>query len=79
MAFKFFLKVFREPAFLTVGGRAFHSLGAVQEKDPLYKDVLDFGTYKEPLSDNLRFKLCACDIGFNRLGMYFGVKFFTAQ
>ena len=78
MAFQFFLKVFREQAFLTVWGTAFHSLGAAQEKDPLYKDVLDFDTYEGPLSDDLRFKLCAYDIGFNRFEMYSGVKFCNA-
>ena len=42
--FKVFLKTFREPAFLTFWGRAFHSLGAEQENDPSYIAVRDFGT-----------------------------------
>ena len=63
---RFFLKLSREPASLTHRGRAFHNLGAEQENEPLYKDVRDFGTYKEPFSDDLRFKECTCDIGFNK-------------
>ena len=63
---KFVLKLSREPASLTHWSRAFHNLGAEQENEPLYKDVRDFGTYKEPFSDDLRFKECSCDIGFNK-------------
>ena len=48
--FRFFLISFREPAFLTLWGRAFHSLGAVHENDPSYIAVRDFGTNSDPLS-----------------------------
>ena len=36
----------------------------------MYKDVHDFGTYKEPFSDDLRFKECTCEAG---------VRLFSAQ
>ena len=46
--FRFFLQTFREPAFLTFWGRAFHSLGAEHENDPSYIAVRDFGTNSDP-------------------------------
>ena len=63
---KSFLKLPRKPASLTHWARAFHNLGAEQENELLYKDVRDFGTNKEPFSDDLRFKECVYDIGFNK-------------
>lgn len=75
---RLFLKLSREPASLTDWGRAFHSLGAEQENEPLYKDVRDLGTYREPLSDDLKFRECTCDIGFNKCVIYSGVRLFSA-
>ena len=74
----FFLKTFREPAFLTVRGRVFHSLGAEQENDPSYIVVRDFGTYNDPLSVDRKFKVCTCDTGFSKVDMYSGVRSFKA-
>ena len=61
-----FLKLPRKPASLTHCARAFQNLRAKQENEPLYKDVRDFGAYKEPFSDDLRFKECVYDIRFNK-------------
>ena len=74
----FFLKTFREPAFLTVWGRVFHSLGAEQENDPSYIVVRDFGTYNDPLSVDRKFRVCTCDTGFSKVDMYSGFRSFKA-
>ena len=47
-----------ELASLTDWERAFHSLGAEQETEPLFNDVRGFGSYKESLPDELRFREC---------------------
>ena len=63
--FMFFLKTFRETAFLTFWGRAFHSLGAEHENDPSYIAVRDFGTNSDPLSADRKFRECTCETGFS--------------
>ena len=63
----FFLKTFREPAFLTVLGRVFHSLVAEQENDPSYIVVRDFGTYNDTLLVDRKFRICTCDTGFSKV------------
>ena len=56
----------------------FHSRGAEQENEPLYKNVRAFGTNKEPFSDDHKFKVCTSDIGFRSLEIYSGVWLFNA-
>ena len=69
----FFLKTFREPAFLTV-----YSLGAEQENDPSYIVVREFGTYNDPLSADRKFRVCTCDTGFSKFDMSSGLRTFNA-
>ena len=70
----FFLKTFREPAFLTVWGRVFHSL----ETSHRILSYVIFGTYNDPLSVDRKFRVCTCDTGFSKVDMYSGVMSFKA-
>ena len=74
----FFLKTFREPAFLTVRVNVFHNLGAEQENNPTYIVVCDFGTCNDPFSADRNFRVYICDTGFSKVDMYSGVISFNA-
>ena len=72
------LKVESEEAFVTVRERAFHSLGAEQEKESSYSYVRYFGTYNVPFTDDRRLRLCTSDTGFSNFEMYSGDRLLTA-
>ena len=76
--FRFFLKTFREPAFLTFWGRALHSLGAEHENDLSYIALRDFGTNSDPFSADRKFRECTCETGFSKVDMHSGVRLFNA-
>ena len=51
------LKAFNVGAILTASGSEFQSLGAEREIEPSHNAVLDLGTVKEQVSDDLKVSL----------------------
>ena len=70
--------MFKEVACLTDVGKAFFSLGSETVNEPVFKDVLVFGTINEPFSDDLRFLLIAIAVDVSKSDICAGVRSFKA-